>query len=79
MRFTMFHGALMLSLAVVTGGCAMQKGKAEAAVATADSSLQAMAAEAQAYVPTCRRSTARRVPRWPLRRRTSTARPTRTL
>ena len=51
MSSTMYRGVLALGLAVVAGGCAMQKGKAEAAVATADSSLQAMAAEAQAYVP----------------------------
>jgi hypothetical protein len=47
----MFRGAVVLGLAVAASGCSMAKGKAESAIAVADSSLQAVAVEAQAYVP----------------------------
>ena len=52
MSSTMYRGVSMLGLLIAVGGCASQKGKAEAAVAVADSSLALVAAEAQAYVPT---------------------------
>lgn len=48
---TMFRGALMLGLTIAASGCSMAKGKAESAIASADSSLQAVAVDAQAYVP----------------------------
>jgi len=47
----MFRGALMLGLTIAASGCSMAKGKAESAIASADSSLQAVAVDAQAYVP----------------------------
>jgi hypothetical protein len=51
MSSTMLRGALALGLAVLAGGCSMAKGKAESAIAEADSNLQAVAVDAQAYVP----------------------------
>jgi hypothetical protein len=47
----MLRGALVLAAAVAVSGCSMAKGKAESAIAAADSSLQAVAVDAQAYVP----------------------------
>jgi len=51
MSSSMFRGALVLGLALTAGGCSMAKGKAESAIAAADSSLQAVGVDAQAYVP----------------------------
>jgi hypothetical protein len=47
----MLRGAAVLAVAVMASGCAGAKGKAESAIAAADSSLQAVAVEAEAYVP----------------------------
>jgi hypothetical protein len=51
MSSTMLRGAVVLAVAVTVGGCSMAKGNAESAIAAADSTLQAVAVEAQAYVP----------------------------
>jgi hypothetical protein len=47
----MLRSALVLAVAAAASGCSMAKGKAESTIAAADSSLQAVAADAQAYVP----------------------------
>lgn len=51
MSSTMLRGVMVLAVAVAASGCAGAKGKAESAIAAADSSLQAVAVEAEAYVP----------------------------
>jgi len=51
MLFTGVRPLLALTLVAAVGGCAREKGSAEQAIAVADSSLQTVAADAQAYVP----------------------------
>jgi len=49
-----FHGVrslLALTLVAALGGCASAKGNADKAIASADSTMQTVAADAQAYVP----------------------------
>jgi hypothetical protein len=51
MSSMVLRGALVLAVVVAASGCSMAKGKAESAITAADSSMQAAAVEAQAYVP----------------------------
>ena len=51
MRFNGVRSLIALTLVAAASGCASAKGNAEDAIAAADSTLQTVAADAQAYVP----------------------------
>jgi hypothetical protein len=51
MRLNGVRPLLALTLVAAVGGCASEQGSAEQAIAAADSTLQTVAADAQAYVP----------------------------
>jgi hypothetical protein len=51
MRFTGVRPLIALTLVGAVAGCARERGSAEQAIAAADSTLQTVAADAQAYVP----------------------------
>jgi hypothetical protein len=51
MRFTGVRSLVALALVGAVGGCASERGSAEGAIAAADSTLQSVATDAQAYVP----------------------------
>jgi hypothetical protein len=51
MRFIGVRPLLALTLVAAVGGCASEQGSAEQAIAAADSTLQTVAVDAQAYVP----------------------------
>lgn len=51
MRFSWAHLALAAAVMAVGAGCATQKKAAQSAIGSADSTLQAVATDAQAYVP----------------------------
>jgi len=51
MRFTGARPLIAITIAAAVGGCAMEKGSAEQAIAAVDSTMQTVAADAQAYAP----------------------------